>query len=334
MKVKKTFSWLMTSVLAVSLLAGCGSTATKDAGSNQTQSQDQGAKKEGKIKIGVALPDFSDKWLSYLQDSMKKYAETQPDADVNYVDSQNDASKQMSQVETFIAQKVNAIVLLPVDTVSAPDIVAKANKAHIPIVVVNRWFDGVDKASAYVAGNSKDSGIMETEQIVKIMNGKGNVAIMTGQEGQEAALKRTEGTKEVIAKNPGMHVVLEGTASWDRAKAMSLMENWLHSGKKIDAVIANNDEMAIGALMAAKSAGKDKSIVFAGIDATPDALKFVQSGELKVTVFQDAQGQGEGALKTAIALAKGDKVQHDNTVPYQLVTKDNAEVYVKKWEGK
>ncbi|MEB3104019.1 sugar ABC transporter substrate-binding protein [Ferviditalea candida] len=338
MKATK-ISVLFLSLICLTLVfAGCsnggGSTAqgTADKAASSDSKQAGGTSNDNKkIVIGAALPDFSDKWLSYLQEGMKKYQSTQQNVDVTYVDAQNDANKQLSQIETLISQKVNAIVIVPVDTVSAVDMVDRANKANIPIVVVNRWFEGVDKATAYVGSESIKAGTMQMEQVVKLLNGKGNIAIMNGQLGQEAEIKRTEGNKQIIANNPDMKVVLEGTASWDRAKGMALMENWLNSGKKIDAVVSNNDEMAIGAIMAAEAAGKAKNIIFAGVDATPDALEFVKSGKLQVTVYQNADGQGQSGLETAIKAAKGEAVEKNVWVPYELVTKDNVEEYVKKW---
>ncbi|WP_199425840.1 sugar ABC transporter substrate-binding protein [Thermaerobacillus caldiproteolyticus] len=327
MKVqKKLILFIVLLLLSAVFVSGCG-------GKQETSQQISGQSgKNGKIVIGAALPDFDDKWLSYLQDGMKEYEKTQKDVEVIYVDAMNDASKQLSQVENFVQQKVDAIVLIPVDTVSAPEMVDKADQANIPIVVVNRIFDGVEKATAYVGSESIKSGLIQMEEVAKILNGKGNIAIMNGQMGHEAQIKRTEGNEQIIKKNPGMKVVLEGTAEWDRAKGMSLMENWLQSGKKIDAVVANNDEMAIGAIMALEDAGKLDDVVVAGIDATPDALDYVKSGKLKVTVFQNAKGQGQVGLETAVKAAKGEKVEKFNWIPYELVTKDNVEEYIKKWK--
>ncbi|WP_199616185.1 sugar ABC transporter substrate-binding protein [Paenibacillus alkalitolerans] len=328
---KPKVSVLLLSLLCLALIfTGCASTATTSGGTSASGSNSGDGGK--KLVVGAALPDFSDKWLSYLQEGMKKYEATQSDVQVNYVDAQNDASKQLSQIETFISQKVNAIVIVPVDTVSAVDIVDKANQANIPIVVVNRYFDGVEKATAYAGSESITAGVMQMEEVAKLLGGKGSIAIMRGQSGHEAEIKRTEGNKQIIEKHPDMKIVLEGTASWDRAKGMALMENWLNSGKKIDAVVSNNDEMAIGAIMAAEAAGKEKDIVFAGVDATPDALEYVKSGKLQVTVFQNADGQGRAGLETAIKAARGETVEKNVFVPYELVTKDNVEEYIKKWQ--
>ena len=317
--MKKKLLLLMTMMMVFStVLAGCGSGDSADG--------------EEKLKIGVALPDFDDKWLSYLQDGMMDYEKKAGNIEGVYVDAMNDAAKQMSQVETFISQGVDAIAIVPVDTESVGTIVDMANGADIPIVVVNRVYEDIKDATAYVGGNSIDSGIIQMEQVSKLLGGKGNIAIMNGTPGHEAEIKRTEGNKQVLAENPGMKVVLEKNADFDRAKGITLMENWLQSGEKIDAVVANNDEMAIGAIMALEAAGKLEGVVIAGIDGTPDALEYVKSGKLQVSVFQDAVGQGAKGLEIAVKAAKGEKVEKMNYIDFELITPENVDTYVKKWQ--
>ena len=114
---------------------------------------------------------------------------------------------------------------------------------------------------------------------------------------QEAQRLRTEAFHEVIAKYPDMKIVAEQTAEWNRAKGMALMESWLESDKDIDVVACENDEMAIGALMAIEEAGKLGKITVGGIDATPDALDYLKSGKLAVTVFQNGTGQGQSCYR-------------------------------------
>lgn len=315
---KKFFLFMALMVALTAALAGC-------RGGDSAGGDD-------KLKIGVALPDFDDKWLSYLQDGMMDYEKKAGNIEGVYVDAMNDAAKQMSQVETFISQGVDAIAIVPVDTESVGTIVDMANAAEIPIVVVNRTYEGIEDATAFVGGNSIDSGIMQMEAVAKLLGGKGNVAIMNGQSGQEAEIKRTEGNKQVIEKNPGMKLVKEKNADWDRAKGMTLMENWLQSGEKIDAIVANNDEMAIGAIMALEAAGKLEEVTVAGIDGTPDALEYVKSGKLKISVFQDAAGQGSKGLEIAAKAAKGEEVEKMNYVEFELITPENVETYEKKWQ--
>jgi inositol transport system substrate-binding protein len=128
-----------------------------------------------------------------------------------------------------------------------------------------------------------------------------------------------------------MKIVGKQTANWKRNEAIDLMNNWLTAGTKIDAVAANNDEMAIGAIIALQQAGKDpKKLVIGGIDATPDALREMERGNLAVTVFQDAKAQGSGAVEAAVKLAKGEQVDSFVWIPFQLVTKDNYKEFLKK----
>jgi inositol transport system substrate-binding protein len=161
-------------------------------------------------------------------------------------------------------------------------------------------------------------------QLAKLAGNKGDVVIMQGEVTNEAALDRTKGCEEEAAK-AGMKVVKVGTANWDRAQGQKLMENWIQSGTKFDVVCANNDEMALGAILALKAAGKtlgEGGILVGGVDATADALASLEAGELATTVFQDASGQGGGGVKAAISLINGETVPDYVDVPYQLVTLD------------
>lgn len=339
--MKKVLAVGLILVMALSLvLSGCGQKAeTQNADSSKAVASKTDAPKTDapkadetkKLKIGVAIDNLDDKWLSYLADSFTEYAKTLPDVDLQLVDSKTDMNKQLGQVETFIAQGFDAIIVNPVTTDGSGPITDKAKAANIPIVSVNRPFKNQDDAASYCGGDSLQSGVLEMEYLAKKLNGKGNVAIMIGDPSHEAAVQRTEGFKQVLAKYPDMKVVTEQTAMWDRAKGMSLMENWLQSGKQIDVVAANNDEMAIGAIKAIEAAGKMDKIVVGGIDASPDALGFLKSGQLSVTVFQDAAGQAKGALDAAVKAAKGETVEKSYPIPYQLVAPEDADKYLQIW---
>lgn len=320
MKARKIWSTFLVVVLAMSLLVGCAQGEKKD---------------DGKIVIGAAMPIFDDKWLSYLYDAIREYDEEHDEIEVKMVDAKNDSSTQLKQVEQFVVEGVDAIVTIPVETSSVGPLVNAAKSANIPIVVVNRLPEGdvVNKIDAYVGSESIQAGRLQMEEVAKLLNNKGNIAIMNGELGHEAAIKRTEGNKEIINKHAGMKVVREGTAKWQRADGIKLMENWIQSGEKIDALVSNNDEMAIGAIMALEAAGKLDEVVVAGVDGTPDALKYIQEGKLKVSVFQDPVKQGQGGIETAVKLAKGEKLKDKMVwVPYELITKDNVQEYVKRWE--
>ncbi len=282
--------------------------------------------------IGVTMDKFDDNFLTSVRNAITAEAKAQ-NITLQTEDANDDTGKQISQIQNFIAQKVDAIIVNPVDTSATPKMTQLAVAAKIPLVYVNRKPEDKElpPGVAFVGSNEKVSGVLEGEELVKCLNGKGNIVIMQGQLSNNAALDRTADIEEVIAKHPDIKVTQKQTAEWDRNKAIDLMNNWITGGEKIDGVAANNDEMAIGAILALKQAGVDpKKMCVGGIDATADGLGEVANGNLYVTVFQNATGQGKGAIDTAMKLIKGEKVSSFVDVPFEKVTKDNYKSYMAK----
>ncbi len=313
-------------VLLAIALSACVAPAPAAPAGGQAAAQPAGGKT---IKIGVSMK-FDDLWLTILRDAMTNYAKTQAGVELIAVDSKEDVPTQLSQVENFVSQKVDAIILIPANTDATDPMTKLAVDAKIPLVYVNRKPSNLPEGVAYVGSDSIDAGHFQMEYIAKKLNGKGNVVIMNGQLDQEAAQMRTKGVKEIAAKYPDIKITKEQTGNWNRDQGLKLMENWLSTGDQIDAVASNNDEMAIGAIQAIDAAGKTGKIIVGGVDASPDALAEMDKGRLNVTVFQNAKGQGEGGIKAAIALAKGEKVEQITWVPYELVTPENYKDYMKK----
>jgi ABC-type sugar transport system substrate-binding protein len=287
-------------------------------------------------KIGVSMDKFDDNFLTILRNRMSDYAKTLPGVSVQIADAQDDISNQLSQVQNFIANGVDAIIVNPVDTSATAAITKAAADAGMPLVYVNREPIDVNKLgpkAAFVASNEAESGTLEAKEICKLLGGKGSILVIEGQLRNQAAVQRTKDIHEVIATSvcSGIKIIAEQTAEWDRTKGQNLMTNWLSKGMQFDAVVSNNDEMAIGAIQAMKSAGVDtKKAVVGGVDATQDALASMKAGDLKVTVFQDAAGQGKGAVDTALALAAGKPVDKKVYIPFQLVTPANMDQFMNK----
>jgi inositol transport system substrate-binding protein len=287
-------------------------------------------------KIGVSMDKFDDNFLTVLRNGMSDYAKTLPGVSLQIEDAKDDVSKQLSQVQNFIANKVDAIIVNPVDTSATAAITKAAAESGVPLVYVNRQpadVDSLGPKAAFVASNEADSGTLETQQVCKLLGGKGDILVMEGELSNQAAVQRTKDVHEVIATDAckGIKIIAEQTAEWDRTKAQNLMTNWLSKGMKFDAVVANNDEMAIGALQALKAAGVDtKAAIVGGVDATQDALASMKTGDLKVTVFQDAAGQGKGAVDAALKLMAGKPVEKKVYIPFQLVTPANMADFAKK----
>ncbi len=250
-------------------------------------------------------------------------------------DAQNDVAKQQSQIQNFIASKVDAIIVNPVDTDATGAMSKIAADAGIPLVYVNREpanVDSLPEKQAFVASNEVESGTLETKEVCRLLKGKGKIVVMMGELSNQAARQRTKDVHDVIATDEckGLQIVEEQTANWSRTEGSDLMTNWLSAGLEFDAVVSNNDEMAIGAIQALKAAGRSMdSVVIGGVDATQDALAAMAAGDLDVTVFQNAAGQGKGSVDAALKLAKGEKVETKVYVPFELVTPENLSKYQK-----
>jgi inositol transport system substrate-binding protein len=238
-------------------------------------------------------------------------------------DAQRNAERQVQQTESFVAQRVDAIILNPCEVEASSPAVERALAAGIPIVNVNS--ETRTAPTAFVGSHDEESARLALEYLAQRLNGQGNIVMIHGFMGQAAQIKRDQGAREVLAKQPGLKLLAEQTAEWDRAKAMALMENWLQShGDKIQAVFAQNDEMAMGALLAIEQAHRKDKIIVAGVDAIADALQAVADGRLDATVFQDAKGQATGALETALRIIKKEPYERETWVPFQLVTRENV----------
>lgn len=287
--------------------------------------------------IGATIARFDDNFLTVMRNGMVDHAAGLSGVDLQVEDATDDIGKQIDQVRNFVASGVDAIIVNIVDTSAGAAVTEAAG--DVPLVFVNREPDNVDglpETQAFVASNEIESGTLEAFQICRNLRAAGKAGgasgyLMNGQLSNQAAVQRSKDVHDVIGMDmcSFMTLIDEQTANWSRDEAQSLMTNWLSSGEEFDFVIANNDEMAIGAIQAMKAAGIDMADVeVGGVDATQDALVAMQAGELDVTVFQDAFGQGAGSVDTALALAAGEDVDQKVYIPFKLVTPENIDDFL------
>ena len=285
-------------------------------------------------KIGLAMSEL-DTFLTILKNGTMDAAK-KSGATVQVEDAQADVGKQLSQIQNMIAQKFDAIIVNPVDTDVTPKITKMVTDAGIPLVYVNRKpvdFEKLPKGVAFVASDEKVSGTLQTQEVCRLLKGKGNVLVLMGDLSNEAARTRTQDIEDVVKTKDcsGLKIADKREGKWSRTNGQDITSNWLSTGVKFDAIIANNDEMALGAINALKAAKKwTPATIVAGIDATPDALASMKAGDLKVTVFQNAAGQGSGAVESAIKLIKKQPVDRFVNVPFELVTPANLSKYAGK----
>ena len=283
------------------------------------------------VKVGVSIANFDDTFLTYMMDGMKAYAKAHAaDVEITFTDAKEDMAKQLDQVENFIVQKMDAIIVVPVDTSATAPMTKNMLAKKIKAVYVNRNPGNLPDGAYYVGSEEIVAGRLQMEFLGEKLKGKGNVAILVGKLDNEGALKRTAGNEEVQKnKYPGIKILDKQTGQWQRNEGLAKTEDWLNRfGKDLNAILANNDDMALGAIQALKDK-KRTDIIVVGVDATPDALTSVSKGELAATVFQDAAGQGGGGVEVAMKAAKGEKVAKETWIPFKLVTPANLSQFKK-----
>lgn len=313
--MKRVVSILIALALIFSL-AACG------GGSEETSEAD------GAIKVGYACNNFNDTFQTYIVDAAKVAAAEQG-IDLDVQDGQEDVIRQQDQVKAMIEEGIQALIVIAVDTSATQPITDAAKEAGIPLVYVNRNpFGGAQPPEDvyYIGTQEPEAGKLQVEYLKKIMPEGGNVAILQGMLTNEAAVKRTEGNETGLAGS-NFNILTIEPANWQRDQGMNVTENWLTAyGDELNVILANNDEMALGAAKAVQAAGRTDVKVL-GVDATPDARKAVKDGNLDATVLQDPVGLGNGAIDIVKKAIEGTSQEPITWLPFTLVTPDNVDQY-------
>ncbi|CRM32804.1 MULTISPECIES: sugar ABC transporter substrate-binding protein [Pseudomonas] len=285
-------------------------------------------------RIGVSIARVDDNFMTYVRTGLEAAA-TQQDVQIQFEDAQGDVVRQLNQVEGFLNQNVDAVIVLPVDTAATANITRAAVASNTPLVYVNRHPDErtLPKGVVTVASNDIEAGQLQMRYLAEKLGGKGNVAIIMGDLAQNATRDRTEGARQVLKEFPGIRIVEQQSAEWQRSKAMDLTSNWLLAGTQFDAIVANNDEMAIGAAMALQQAGKAKGeVAIVGIDGLPDGLAAIRRGVLSASVFQDPKAQATQAMQAAVRMIKGEPIESEVWVPFELIKPEQVAVFEQRYK--
>ncbi|AUZ45938.1 sugar ABC transporter substrate-binding protein [Pseudomonas orientalis] len=285
-------------------------------------------------RIGVSIARVDDNFMTYVRTGLEAAA-AQQDVQIQFEDAQGDVVRQLNQVEGFLNQNVDAVIVLPVDTAATANITRAAVASNTPLVYVNRHPDErtLPKGVVTVASNDIEAGQLQMRYLAEKLGGKGNVAIIMGDLAQNATRDRTEGARQVLKEFPGIRIVEQQSAEWQRSKAMDLTSNWLLAGTQFDAIVANNDEMAIGAAMALQQAGKAKGeVAIVGIDGLPDGLAAIRRGVLSASVFQDPKAQATQAVQAAVRMIKGEPIESEVWVPFELIEPEQVAVFEQRYK--
>ncbi|MFD2114513.1 galactose ABC transporter substrate-binding protein [Paenibacillus yanchengensis] len=344
--------WVLTMLTGIMLLS-----AACSGGSGGSGSSDNGGSANGggdKLPtFGAAIYRFDDTFMTGVRNSMKEVSAGV--ANIDIVDSQNSQPTQNEKVDLFLNKKYEALIINPVDRTAATDFIRKAKEKDTPIVFINREPVEADMQSwdkvYYVGAKAEESGTMSGQIIADYWeanesadkNGDGvlQYIMLSGEPGhQDAELRTTHSVKALEDAGIKVEKLASDFANWDRVKGQEKMQAFLAShGDNIEAVLSNNDDMALGAIEALVAAGylngeEGKFVPVVGVDATAPAIQAMKEGKMLGTVLNDAKGQGAAAVAIASALAKGETPTSDNIgydlvddkyvwIEYKKITKDN-----------
>ena len=318
---------------ATPVAAGSGGNRTRQAGTyalaavvtvalvGATSFLHNGSSSATTPKVGLSLSTLNNPFFVQIRSGAQAEAR-KLGVDLTVTDAQNDASQQANQLQNFTSSNLGAIIVNPVDSDAASNSVKAADKAKIPVIAVDR---GVNKASvdALVASDNVKGGELAARTIGEKLGGQGKIVILQGQAGTSAARERAAGFAAGLKAYPGIQVVAQQPADFDRTKGLDVMSNLLQAHPDVQGVIAANDEMALGAIKALGSkAGTSVSVV--GFDGTPDGLTAVKNGTLYASVAQQPSMLGKIAVDNALKALQGKKVEETVKVPVKVVTKENV----------
>ncbi len=280
-----------------------------------------------KIVIGITMQGNQSGFIQYITAGMWEWQKSNaPDVTLKVVFADDDATKQLTQVETFVAQKVDAIIINPVDKVQSAAAVDIAAQAKIPILTVNTTTVSKN-ATAHVGSDDVEAGYLQMNRIIKVCGEKARVAYVDAVLGHSAQVGRTEGYKKALSEHPGATLVVHDTGNWSADDSMKLVENWIQRGLKIDAIACMADCQLIGVVTAVKNANLIGKIVLSGMDCDPLIMQYIKEGIVDSSIWQDGVGQGANAVRLAIDAVNGKKIQ-DYLLPFEVCTKDNLDHYM------
>ncbi len=294
------------------------------------RSEERAEKAKAKYQIGFAAKSFQDPFTSWQAQTVKKFAEqSHPDFDIKLLDSEGAVEKQTNLVENFLSQKVDLLIVQPLDAQALIPVIDKAYSMNPPIPVINLALKIDDKNSVSLESDPILEGRLIGDYAAKKLPQGAKVAILEGEPGNLAAASREKGILEGLKARPDIKIVADLTSHWRRDNAMSITEDWLQAYPQIDAILCHNDDSALGAIEALKAAGKAGKVMVLGVDGLPESLKAIESGLMTGTVVQQVVDQAKTTLDVAAKLLKNEKVEHHIQIPGELVTKDNNNV--QKW---
>lgn len=274
--------------------------------------------------IGFSQCTFEDPWRIHMNKQMEEAAAEHPEIRLIIANGENRNAKQIADVENFMVRGVDALIISPREAAPLTSVVARAHERGMPVIVLDRRVLG-DQYTCFIGASNLEIGKAAGEYLADRLKDGGKVVEIQGILGATATIERHEGFRQVIENYPAIEVIYDQPGDYKRSPAKQIMDNALQAFPKIDAVYAHNDEMAIGAFLAAKALGREQEMIFVGIDGQGEAVRMIRSGDLDAT-FVYPNGARE-AVETALKVLGGAEVPKEITLKTTRVTRDEAPDY-------
>lgn len=313
MSKKRFLAMLLAGVMTLGLATGCSSTTSGDTG--DTAAEDGGSE-GGSYKIALIQQHQTNAFQIAVSEAAQAKAD-ELGVELNILSADQDAATQISQIEQCVSEGYDAILFEPVDPDGLRDAAkAAADQGVVVINIVSACTDWEEAGiSAVSYGDNVKAGETEMQKVADLLGGKGNIAILTGPSGDSGGLQRMEGYENVLKNYPDMvQVVAPADCQWDTAQAQSTVESWL-SAYDLDAIVCQNDGMAVGA---GNAAGANSGIIITGVDGTPDGFEAINDGRITGTVSQNGGAMAANAIEAAVTLLDG------GTLDENVIITDNT----------
>ncbi len=320
---KSKLSRLLIMLLVLCIIIAATACGSADPVSKEVTDEDQ-------IVIAACMQGNQSGFIRYLTSGMYEYHnDSAPDVKFEVVFADDDPAKQQGQVENFVSQGVDAIILNPVDKVQSAAAVDFAAEAGIPVITVNTTSDSPN-VTAHVGSNDVEAGRLQLERLLSMAPENPRVAYINAVLGHSAQVFREIGYKEVLDEHPEATLVVQNTADWSGDKALQLVENWIQNYPDgIDLIATHADCILVGAITAVEDAGLAGKILLGGMDCDMPVMEKIKAGVVDNSIWQDGLGQGAHALRLAIEAAKGNAIS-DYMIPYEVCTIDNVDSYIEQ----
>lgn len=277
--------------------------------------------------IGFSQCNSAEPWREAMNKAMQSEVKKYPEYELIISDAQQSNSRQVADVENFIVQEVDVLIISPNEAKPLTAVVGKAYEKGIPVIVLDRKILS-DQYTVFIGANNEKIGEQAGRYAAKLLKGKGKVVEIWGLKGSTPAIERHDGFMKGIAENPEIKVIYEQDGAWLRRKGREIMENALQRFEDIDLVYGHNDPMAIGAYLAAKNAGRHENMYFIGIDGLPGpegGAQAVINGQLDATFLYPTGGRE--AIRVADDILDGRKIPKHITLGTVRIDPSNAEKY-------